>query len=145
MKHDDIDTRSPLLPTDPFDQALARLTGLPNGASTVPTVVQSTDYYGKTTSFMVQTVKYDEGETVFITEVTGTGGARRFVIPPKVLATVLRQRDSLSTMIRRRHGRRLAEERKAAGVVTTFTPEMRRKALVSRKKKAAARRARVGK
>lgn len=137
------DDRSPLLPTDPFDLALAQLLGLPNGAHTQPTVVQSTDYYGKTTSFMVQTVKWDEGETTFVTEVSSDGGARRFVIPPKLLATILRQRDALATIVRRRHGRRLAEERKAAGIAApTFSPESRRKALVTRKKNAAARRAR---
>lgn len=40
--------RTPL-PTDPFDQALARLTGLPNGAHTQPTVIQDVDFYGNTT------------------------------------------------------------------------------------------------
>jgi hypothetical protein len=135
-KHDD---RSPALPTDPFDQAIAQLTGLPNGAHTQPAVVQHTDFYGKTTSYMVQTFKWDQGETVFVTEVDAEG-RRRFMVPPKVLATILRQRDALSTMVRRRQGRRLAEERKAAGIVSTFTPEMRAKALATRKRKAALRR-----
>lgn len=136
------DDRSPVLPTDSFDQALARLVGLPNGASTQPTVVQTTDFYGKTTQHVVQTVKHDEGESVFLTEITGEG-TRRFVVPPKVVATMLRQRDAVSTIVRRRLGRRLAEERKASGVAApTFTPEMRKKALATRKKNAAARRAR---
>lgn len=133
------DDRSPVLPTDSFDQALARLVGLPNGASTQPIVVQTTDFYGKTTQHVVQTVKHDEGESVFLTEITAEG-TRRFVVPPKVVATISRQRDAVSTIVRRRHGRRLAEERKAAGLLPTFTPEMRAKALATRKKNAARRR-----
>src|SRR5262245_59756368 len=34
------------LPTDQFDKLLSRLIGLPNGAHTQPTVVQSLDFYG---------------------------------------------------------------------------------------------------
>lgn len=133
---------SPLLPSDNFDRTLARLVGLPNGAHTQPTVVQSTDFYGKTTSYVVQVVKWDEGETAFVTEITSESGARPFVLPPRVIATILRQRDAVSLMVRRRHGRRLAEERKASGVAPVFTAEMRKKALATRKKNAAARRAR---
>jgi len=57
------------LPTDQFDKLLSRLIGLPNGAHTQPTVVQAVDFYGNTTSYMVQTVKTEEGPTVFLTQV----------------------------------------------------------------------------
>ncbi len=134
--------RSPLLPTDPFDQALAQLTGLPNGAHTQPAVVPSTDYYGNTTAYMVQTVRTDTGVTVFITEVSAAG-ARRVVLPPKVIAAILRQRDAVTAIVRRREGRRQAEARKAAGTpLPTFTPASRAKALATRKRNAAARRRR---
>jgi hypothetical protein len=111
--------RSPQLPADSFDQQLARLTGLPNGAHTAPTVVQDQDFYGNVTSWMIQTVKHDQGETVFLTSVNATGSAR-FVLPPRVLATIDRQRASTQTQVRRRHGRRIAEERKARGESPAF-------------------------
>lgn len=50
-----------VLPTDQFEQAMARLIGLPNGAHTAPAVVQDTDFYGNTSQFIVQTFKHDQG------------------------------------------------------------------------------------
>jgi hypothetical protein len=131
---------SRILPTDTFDALLARLVGLPNGGHTAPSVVQSTDFYGNTTSYMVQTVRTEEGATIFVTQVTASGSIR-YVLPPAVLRLIDRQRDTTTTQIRRRHGKRLAEER---GPVT-FTPEQRAKALATRKRKAAERAARKGK
>ncbi len=124
-----------LLPTDQFDKMLSRLIGLPNGAHTQPTVVQAVDFYGNTTSYMVQTVKTDEGPTIFVTQVNAQGSAR-FILPPAVVRLLDRQRDTTTTQIRRRHGKRLAEER---GNFGGFTPEMRAKGLETRRKKAAAR------
>lgn len=110
---------SPVLPTDQFDQMLARLVGLPGGAHTQPTVVQDADFYGKVTSWMVQTVKHDGGETVFLTCVNGDGSAR-YVLPPRVLAAIDRQRAAALTKVRRRHGQRIAEERRARGEAPAF-------------------------
>ena len=134
---------SSILPTDQFDRVLSRLIGLPNGAHTQPTVVQNLDFYGNTTSYMVQTVKTDEGATVFITQVNASGSAR-FILPPAVIRLMDRQRDTTTTQVRRRHGKRLAEERGTVGT-QVFTEEMREKARVTRTKNAAARKARKAK
>lgn len=115
------------LPSDEFDRLLSRLLGLPNGAHTNPTVVQSIDFYGNATSFMIQTVKTDEGVTSFVTQVNAAGSVR-FIMPQNVLATIDRQRDSLTHQIRRRHGKRIAEERKAAGLKPGFMTKKRGKA-----------------
>lgn len=128
-------TRSTVLPTDPFDIALADKMGHQDGAHTAQHTVQTIDPYGNSTTHIVQTVRTAEGDHVFIQQADAKG-LSRFVLPPKVLALMDRQRDTNSTTIRRRHGRRIAEER---GPVT-FTPEMRRKALEARKRNAAARR-----
>lgn len=128
-----------ILPADQFDKLLSRLIGLPNGAHTQPSVVQDVDFYGNTTSYMVQTVKTEDGPTVFVTQVNAAGSVR-YILPPNVLRLIDRQRDTTTTQIRRRHGRRLAEERAANGTAPTFTPEMRRKALETRKRNAARRR-----
>lgn len=103
------------LPSDEFDKVLSRLIGLPNGAHTQPSVVQAMDFYGNTTSFMIQTVKTDEGVTAFVTQVNAHGSVR-YTMPQHVLAVIDRQRAALTTKIRRRHGKRIAEERKAAGI-----------------------------
>lgn len=129
------------LPTDKYDRTLSRLIGLPNGAHTQPAVTQDVDYYGNVAIYTVQTVKWDEGHSVFITKMDAEK-PERYVLPPKVIALMSRQADSVTAMIRRRHGRRLAEQRKADGVATVFTPAMRAKALATRRAKAAKRKAR---
>lgn len=107
------------LPSDEFDKLLSRLVGLPNGAHTQPAVVQAIDFYGHTTSFMIQTVRTDEGVTAFVTQVNAQG-SQRYILPQSVLAVLDRQRAALTTKIRRRHGKRIAEERRAAGIEPGF-------------------------
>lgn len=107
------------LPTDAFDKLLSSQIGLPNGAHTQPAVVQAIDFYGNTTAFMIQTVRTDEGVTSFVTQVNAQGSVR-YILPQHVLAAIDRQRAALTTKIRRRHGRRLAEERRAAGIQPGF-------------------------
>jgi hypothetical protein len=116
------------LPTDVFDKLLSRLSGLPNGAHTQPSVVQDVDFYGNTTSFMVQTVRTESGPTVFVTQVNAAGSIR-FILPANVLRVIDRQKEATTTTIRRRHGKRLAEER---GGGSPFTDEMREKARAAR-------------
>lgn len=113
--------------SDAFDKLLSRIVGLPNGAHTQPSVTQSIDFYGNVTSFMIQTVKTDEGATAFVTQVNSQGSVR-YILPPGVLATIDRQRDSLTTQLRRRNGRRIAEERKAAGLKPGFMNGKKRRA-----------------
>jgi hypothetical protein len=100
--------------TDPFDRLLSSLLGLPNGAHTSPTVVQVVDFYGNATSFMIQTLRTEEGVTSFVTQVNAQG-SQRYILPQQVLTVIDRQRDSITTQLRRRHGKRVAEERKARG------------------------------
>lgn len=107
------------LPTDPFDKLLSSMMGLPNGAHTAPTVIQHIDFYGHTTSYMIQTVRTDESVTAFVTQVDASG-SKRYILPQSVLAVINRQRDSITTQLRRRHGRRIAEERAAAGIEPGF-------------------------
>ena len=135
--------RSEVLPQDAFDLALTDKLGHPDGAHTQPAVVQAVDFYGNATLFIVQTVKWAEGTTVFVTQ-TSAQGSGRYVLPPKVVALLLRQQDAVTKVVRRRHGQRLAEVAKANGRVIGggFTPEMRRKAAATRRAKAAKRAAR---
>lgn len=105
--------------SDPFDRMLSGMIGLPNGAHTKPAVVQAIDFYGNATSYIIQTVRTDESVTAFVTQV-GAQGAVRSILPSSVLAVIDRQRESITTKLRRRHGRRIAEERKLAGMEPGF-------------------------
>lgn len=107
------------LSNDPFDKMLRSLIGLPNGAHTKPAVVHEIDFYGHSTHYMVQTVRTDEGITAFVTQVTAAGSVRS-ILPQSVLNLIERQRGSITTQLRRRHGRRLAEERAAQGIEPGF-------------------------
>lgn len=109
---------------DPFDKMLSGMIGLPNGAHTKPAVVQAIDFYGNATSYMIQTVRTDEQLTAFVTQVSAAGSVRT-VLPTAVLAVIDRQRASITTKLRRRHGKRLAEERSAAGIQPGFMRKKR--------------------
>lgn len=131
------------LPTDPFDRTLAGLSGHPDGAQTAPAMVQSQDYYGNVTSYMVQSVRWEKGVSVFVTQVSASGSAR-YVLPPEVSRIIARQAVAITYQLRRKQGKRLAEAARAEGRRPSFTPEARAKALATRKRKAAQRRARKG-
>lgn len=111
--------RSELLPRDRFEDSLSRLVGLPGGAHLQPSVVQCMDFYGRSSDWMVQTVKTDEGDHVFLTCITSEG-VTRLAVPSRVMATIDRQRATLTTKVRRRNGKRIAEERAARGEQPAF-------------------------
>ena len=111
--------------SDPFDGVLASMIGLPNGAHTQPTVIQATDFYGNTTSYMIQTARTEEGIAAFVTQVSAQGSVR-YILPQNVLLAIDRQRAAISTKIRRRIGKRIAEERKAAGLLPGFMKKKRK-------------------
>lgn len=113
------------LTTDPFDRMLSSMTGLPNGAHTKPAVVQAIDFYGNAMSYIIQTVRTDETVTAFVTQVSAAGSVRS-ILPQSVIAVIDRQRASITTKLRRRHGKRLAEKREAAGIAPGFMQKKRK-------------------
>jgi hypothetical protein len=113
--------------SDPFDKLLSSMMGLPNGAHVQPTVVQHLDFYGNSTQYIIQSVRTDEEVTTFITQVDAQG-SKRYILPLSVLKTIDRQRDSLTTKIRRRHGKRIAEQRKAEGKQPGFMQGKKKRA-----------------
>ena len=104
---------------DAFDKLLSSMIGLPNGAHTKLAAVQHIDFYGNVTTYNIQSVKTDEGVTTFVMQADANGSVR-YILPPKVLATIDRQRASLTKQVRSRHGKRIAEERAAAGIKPGF-------------------------
>lgn len=60
-----------------------------------------------------------EGDTLFLQVIAGDT-VKKVVLPPKVMATLLRQDGVLTTKLRKRNGRRLAADRKAAGIAPAF-------------------------
>lgn len=110
---------------DPFNRMLDSMIGLPNGAHTRLSPVQFIDFYGNTTIYNIQSVRTEEGVTTFVWQ-GDEKGSSRYILPPKVLAAIDRQRASLTRQVRSRHGKRLAEERAAAGIEPGFMTRKKR-------------------
>ena len=112
---------SPAMP-DEYDRIYGSLDGLPDVTRTkASTVIQTPPLgVGGSRTFIVQTARQrDVGDTIFV-QTVGPDGGRRIVLGPDVAAAIARQRDSLTTMVARKHGKRLAAERKAAGIAPAF-------------------------
>jgi hypothetical protein len=103
---------------DPYDRAIGALHGLPDVVSTKPTTIQTVaPLVGHTQTFIVQTYRQDgQGDTIFLQSV-GRDGTTRLVIPAKVADAIARQRESLTTKVRKKVAKRVAQERKDAGIV----------------------------
>jgi hypothetical protein len=122
---------------DKFDKAFGTLVDLPDATKTQPTTVTSfTPLIGEIQQFTVQTVRHPDmgGDWVFLTYVDATGHVR-LVIPPKAVAAIVRQRDSLTTQVRRRIGKASAAARKARGEEPGFMKHKRKKAKAKAKAK----------
>lgn len=87
------------------------------------TVIRDTPLFGVgsgTTTFIVQTIRQkDVGDFTFI-EAVSDEETIRIVLPPKVSATIARQRDGLSAKSRSRAARAVADDRKARGIQPGF-------------------------
>lgn len=103
-----------------FDRILASLNGLPDVTHTQPSTIRSVDFIGTSRTFIVTTYRMRErGDTVFL-ETIGGDGSLRLVIPPAVVDAIVRQRDALTTKVRRKIGKANAEERKRRGEPLPF-------------------------
>ena len=106
---------------DKFDRILGGLEGLPDVTKTAPsTITTVSPIIGAAQTFIVQTLRQREvGDTIFLQYVDDRG-AVRIAIPPQAAAVIARQRDSLTTKVRKRVGKASAEARKARGELPGF-------------------------
>lgn len=111
------------LPTNEYDRLMGQYSGLPGVAKTSPSVVRHVEFTGQTATWIVTTFRHAEQDVpetrVFLEHVDETG-ARRFVLPPKVVATILKQYDALVTKSRRAGAKKAAETRKERGIEPGF-------------------------
>lgn len=118
---------------DKFDRMLGALAGLPDVAHSKPsTVVAVVPIIGETQTFIIQTYRQREvGDTIFLQYMDGERHVR-MVIPPAAADAILRQRDSLTTKVRRIVGKNSAAARKARGELPGFmkNPGKRKKKAV---------------
>lgn len=112
---------------DPFDRAHGVIAGLPDTLKTKPTTVMAaTPLVGDVRTFVVQTVRREEGDTIFL-QCLDAAGQYRLVIPPKVATAIARQRDALTARSRSRAAKQKAADRKARGELPGFMGANRKK------------------
>jgi hypothetical protein len=103
-----------------YDRILASLDGLPDVTHTSPSTIRNVSFIGTSQTFIVTTYRMRErGDTVFLETISGEGSLR-LVIPPPVVDAICRQRDALTTKVRRKIGKASAEARKARGEQPAF-------------------------
>src|SRR5262245_13034968 len=103
-----------------YDRMLASLDGLPDVTHTAPSTIRNVSFIGSSQTFIITTYRMRErGDTVFLETISGEGSLR-LVIPPAVVDVICRQRDALTTKVRRKVGKATAEARKARGEKPAF-------------------------
>jgi len=107
---------SDILPTDHYSREQARLSNNPAAVSLRSgSTLSITDYYGNAETWVVNTIRVDGTDTVFLQRVNAEGGVR-FVVPGEVVAAIHRQRDALTNTNRRRGARKAVETKREAGM-----------------------------
>jgi hypothetical protein len=106
---------------DKFDRMMGALANLPDVTHTKPsTVVAVSPLIGEAQTFILQTFRQREiGDTIFLQYVDGEGRVR-IAIPPDAADAIARQRDALTTKVRRKIAKDQAQARKARGEVPGF-------------------------
>lgn len=103
------------LPTDRYSREQARLLANPAALTLARgTTLDLTDYYGNAETWVVNTIRTDGADTVFLQRVNAEGGVR-FVVPSKVVAAIVAQRDALTGRSRRRGARAAVATKREAG------------------------------
>ena len=104
---------------DAYDRAYGQAQGF---SGTKPATITAANLLGigGVRSYIVQSYRVPEaGDAVFV-QITGPEGLQRVHLPPAVSNVIARQRDSLTTMSRRRGAKARAMADKAAGIVPGF-------------------------
>lgn len=113
---------------DSYDRVIGALDGLPDVTKTRPATIRYlSPLVGNSQTFIVQTYRQrDKGDTIFL-ETSEAGKALRIVLPATVADCIARQRDSLTTKVRVKHGKRIAQERAERGERPAFMNATKRK------------------
>lgn len=105
---------------DHFNRLLGALHGLPEVASTRPSVVQAvTVITGESEFYSVQTYRHEGRDTIFL-QCVRHGETIRMALPPAVANAIARQRESLGKRVRSSTAKRIAQERKDRGELPGF-------------------------
>jgi hypothetical protein len=106
------------LPTDSYSRTLSRLLDHPDAVKKTSTINVVT-LLGHTETWVVTTVRIDSRDTVFLQRIDAAGGMR-LVVPSEVTTAMIRHRDGIENVNRRRGARKAAATREAKGIRPAF-------------------------
>lgn len=112
MKADDT---SGLLPTDDYSLTLQRVRDNPGRLETRPSTIDLQTLLGHSETWILQSIRVEDGTTVFLQRLNAAGGMR-LVVPPEVVAAISRQADVLVTKSLRRGAQRSMETKREKGI-----------------------------
>ena len=103
---------------DEFDRQLGALDGVPGVLRTRESTVRNvTPIIGAVQTWILQSVRDEEGRVTVFLELASRDGHTRLVLPPRVTQMLDRQRDRLAARSRSRAAKTAAETRQQAGIV----------------------------
>jgi hypothetical protein len=102
-----------------FDRAVAGLQGGNNLAAKPATIEHTDPIVGESETFIVQTIRDQQGDHVVI-KFVDKEGVMRLILPPKVVNTIVRQRDALTARGRSNNARATAKARMERGEMPGF-------------------------
>lgn len=106
------------IPTDEFSRRRREIGDNPASLGSGSTV-HLRDFYGNGETWVVETLQADGQTTVFLQCMSGVEPFRR-MIPPEVMAAIVRHQGSIAKRIQRRAARKAAATRQALGIVPAF-------------------------
>jgi hypothetical protein len=114
---------------DKFDRMFGSLGDRPDVTETKPsTVVNHSAIVGATQTFIIQTMRErDKGDYIFVQYVDDMTSVRIF-LPPAAADAIARQREALTTKVRKRIGKESAAARKARGELPAFMKGKKKRA-----------------
>jgi len=112
MKQTEATDERTAIATDAYSQTLSRLLDNPAAVKTKGSLLNVVTLLRHTETWTVQTVRVEQGDTVFVQRINSEGGTR-IVLPPMVTEAIARQRDAIVSMTRKRAARQAVETRAA--------------------------------
>lgn len=104
---------------DKFDRAVGGLLD-GNNLHTKPTTIEEIEpYTGEAETFIVQTIRDEDGDHIVI-KFVDKDGVKRLILTPRVANTILRHRDALTTRDRKNKSRAAAKARMLRGELPGF-------------------------
>jgi hypothetical protein len=102
-----------------FDRTVAGLQGGNNLAAKATTIEHIDPIVGESETYIIQTIRDQEGDHVIV-KFVDKDGVKRLILPPAVVGTIVRQRDGLTARSRSNAAKATAKARKDRGELPGF-------------------------